>query len=117
MYRSEIPEFDIDIYSHSLINTSWYTIDDGIINYTFTSLTGTINRTAWEKQDDGPITLKFYARNHLGYIGFSEIKIIKEPPEEFAIFGFNILLLIITISLISVYLFRKIRYKIWRNEK
>ena len=109
MYRSIVPEFDIDIYSRSLINACWYTIDDEVLNYTFSGFTGTINRIAWEKKNYGSITLRFYAKDYLGYLGFNEVKIIKEPP---AVSGFNIFLLILTISFISVYIIRKIKYKL-----
>ena len=112
VYRSKAPKFNVDIYSQSLINTSWYTLDDGVLNYTFTDLAGTINQTAWEKKNFGQITLRFYAKDYLGNVGFNEIHIIKEPPEVFAISSFNVSLLMLTISLISVFIIHKIKYKL-----
>ena len=72
------PEFSITLYNLSPINTTWYTIDGGLTNYTFSGLTGFINQTAWENKDNGAVTIKFYANDFLGRVGFKEIHILKD---------------------------------------
>ncbi|MFW9939438.1 MAG: nitrous oxide reductase family maturation protein NosD [Candidatus Thorarchaeota archaeon] len=73
------PDFEIAINDASPINTTWYTIDGGINNYTFSGLTETINQTAWDNK--GPeelMTLRFYANDSLGHVGFKDITIWKD---------------------------------------
>ena len=47
-------------------------------NYTFSGLTGFINQTAWDLKEDGVITLRFYANDSFGYIGFEDVQIMKD---------------------------------------
>ena len=68
------PSFNIYIKSFD-INTSWYTLDDGITNTTFTT-NGTIS--GWAALSDGTYTLVFYANNSLGKVGSAQIIIIKD---------------------------------------
>ncbi|HEC37719.1 hypothetical protein LCGC14_0720300 [marine sediment metagenome] len=72
------PEFNITVNDLSPINTTWYTIDGGLTNYTFSGLTGFINQTAWEQEVDGVITIMFYLNDSLGYLGFKDINITKD---------------------------------------
>ncbi|MFX1478113.1 MAG: WD40 repeat domain-containing protein [Promethearchaeota archaeon] len=90
------PEFNITIYNLSPINKTWYTIDDGLINYTFSGSTGFINQTAWDTLDDGILTIRFYANDSLGNVGFKDVQISKDTvipdisilsPFEDEIFG------------------------------
>ncbi|MFX1233111.1 MAG: DUF2341 domain-containing protein [Promethearchaeota archaeon] len=77
VYGNTAPNYAVNI-SGSNLDTSWYTLDNGIVNYTFTGLTGTINQLAWDAKSDGTITISFYINNTLGVIGFDEITIIKD---------------------------------------
>ena len=72
------PEFSTTIYNLSPINTTWYTIDGGLTNYTFSGLTGFINQTAWDKEVDGVLTIGFYVNDSLGHIGFKDVQISKD---------------------------------------
>ena len=72
------PYFDITINDESPIDTTWYTIDGGTTNYTFIGLTGTINQTAWDNKETEIITLRFYANDSLGHIGFKDVLIWKD---------------------------------------
>jgi len=56
----------------------WYTLDDGFTNITFTELTGIINQTEWDNKDDGPITIRFYAKDTLGSLNYSDIIVYKD---------------------------------------
>jgi hypothetical protein len=80
-YGRESPDFDLVIYE-SHLDKCWYTIDDGITNFTFSRSYGKINQSTWEiiwdytKNGDN-ITITFYANDTLGQIGFKEIKLTK----------------------------------------
>jgi len=70
------PNFNVEITAPDL-NSTWYTLDNGITNITFIT-NGTINQTAWNAQLNGTITLIFYANDTLGNVGFSSIIIRKD---------------------------------------
>ena len=78
MFGFTAPEFNISIDDESSINTMWYTLDGGVSNYWFTGLTGCINETAWEQEEDGVITIRFYANDSLGHLGFKDVNINKD---------------------------------------
>ncbi|MCK5609093.1 right-handed parallel beta-helix repeat-containing protein [Candidatus Pacearchaeota archaeon] len=56
---------------------TWYTIDGGKQNFTFTGLKGTINQKAWRSMPDGEVTITFYAEDLVGHIGYAEVTINK----------------------------------------
>jgi hypothetical protein len=72
------PEFII-YKSGSELQSTWYTIDDGITNITFTGLSGTIDQLAWNDFGFETIKLKFYINDSLGKIGTDEVIIRKDP--------------------------------------
>ncbi|MFX1413447.1 MAG: DUF2341 domain-containing protein [Promethearchaeota archaeon] len=77
VFNSTAPSFIVSV-SGSNLDSRWYTLDDGLVNYTFTGLTGTISQLAWSAQSDGDVIIRFYINNTLGVIGFDEITIIKD---------------------------------------
>jgi len=78
VFGIEAPEFEIIISDASPINTTWYTMNDGSDNYTFTELTGTINQTAWDSNEYETITLIFYANDSLGNVDSQSVTIWKD---------------------------------------
>jgi len=44
-------------------NGKWYTMDNGITNYTFFGLIGDINQTVWDIKESGIITIIFFLGN------------------------------------------------------
>jgi len=78
IFGSSAPEFNITVNEHSPINTTWYTLDGGSNNYTFSGSTGFINQTAWDNENSGLITLRFYANDSEGNLGFTDVNIIKD---------------------------------------
>jgi len=72
------PTFNITINDTSPINTTWYTIDGGTTNYTFSGLTGTVSQTPWDNKGTEIITLRFYANDSFGNIGFKDVVIWKD---------------------------------------
>jgi hypothetical protein len=71
------PTFNVEITDINGIDTMWYSLDGGITNTIFT-LNGSISQIVWDNFGDGEITLRFYANNSIGSIGFSEVSIIKD---------------------------------------
>ncbi len=71
------PDFDISL---SIIdpNTTWYSVDGGITNKTFTGLTGTIDQIEWNGQGAGLVTIRFYANNSMNQISFSDVIVQKD---------------------------------------
>ncbi|MHA2030362.1 MAG: hypothetical protein ACW99Q_13300, partial [Candidatus Kariarchaeaceae archaeon] len=80
--NSTAPSFTVSV-SGSNLDTRWYTLNDGLVNYTFTGLNGNISQLAWDAPSDGTITIKFYINNTLGVIGFDEITVIKDTLVPF----------------------------------
>lgn len=75
------PQFNLSIHEHNL-DEFWYTIDNGANNYTISSLSGTISQAAWDAASDGPVTIKFYARDDAGNIGTNSVIVTKIPSEQ-----------------------------------
>lgn len=82
VYNFMAPEFNISIYDMHSINKTWYTIDGGLTNYSFSGLTGSINQSAWNEIESGNIILRFYANDSAGNHGFLDVSIWKDliPP-------------------------------------
>jgi len=76
-FGSVAPVFDLTIMEPALFLT-WYTLDDGITNITFTGLTGTINQTEWDKKADGQVTIRFYANDTFGHLDYTVVLINKD---------------------------------------
>ena len=71
------PSFEI-IVGELNLNTTWYTLDNGMTNKTFTGLSGTIEQTLWESIVADDITIRFYANDSFGYEGYAEVVIKKD---------------------------------------
>ncbi|MFX1600993.1 MAG: NosD domain-containing protein, partial [Promethearchaeota archaeon] len=108
------PNYNISIDEPNL-DTIWYTLDGGITNYTITGLTGTLNQTAWEALSEGTITIRFYANDTAGKIGFKDLEIIKEIPEDLdglPIISFgNYYILFILITILSLIILKNQKKK------
>jgi len=71
------PRYDISIIEENIVST-WYTLDGGITNISFTELAGYIDLETWLPIDNGPITLRFYVEDIVGNIDYDEIIIYKQ---------------------------------------
>jgi len=80
MFGVDAPSFNVEI-SSAFLNTTWYTLDEGLNNYIFTE-NGTINEAAWDTLPDGVVRMRFYANNTLGDIKFAIVNVMKDgsPP-------------------------------------
>lgn len=108
----DAPNFEISIDEPNLEST-WYTIDDGLTNITFSGLTGSIDQDVWDLAPYGSITIRFYARDITNKIGYEEVVVIKRKPEQPGptIHGFNLLLIIGIIVVLPVISFKKFKKK------
>jgi len=91
-----IPMYDVSINEPNGIESKWYTLDEGTTNTTFSSLTGVINQTRWDEVGNGTVTIRFYANDSIGNVGFSEVFIYKDilgpmiiinSPNPYEVFG------------------------------
>ncbi len=71
------PIYNVEITDFNGIDTMWYSLDGGLTNIIFTT-NSSINQTIWDTFGDGNITIRFYANNSIGIIGFSEVSIVKD---------------------------------------
>lgn len=71
------PNFNLSI-SFRIFDTSWYTLDNGLTNYIFTSSSGMINQFIWDDCEDGPITIKFYVNNTVASFKYAEVIVFKD---------------------------------------
>ncbi len=78
IFRYDIPDFNITIDDDSPIISTWYTLDGGLTNYSFSELIGIISQTAWDDQESGPVAITFYARDDAGNEGSETVTVIKE---------------------------------------
>ena len=76
----------------NLVST-WYTIDGGLTNITFSGLIGLIDQDEWYVALEGQITITFYAQDRAGNIGTETVIVIKRIPPSPSILGYNIYLL------------------------
>lgn len=61
------------------IQETWYTLDDGLTNYTFSGLSGIINQTVWDNFGYESVTIRFYINDSMGKIGYDEVIVNKDP--------------------------------------
>jgi len=76
-YSNIAPSFSLLITTFYQI-TTWYTLDGGGTNITFTGSSGTINQTEWDGQGEGPVTIRFYVNDSYGGFNYAEININKD---------------------------------------
>ncbi|MFX1570538.1 MAG: NosD domain-containing protein [Promethearchaeota archaeon] len=80
VFGASAPGFSVTI-TDDFLNETWYTIDGGLHNFTFTGSTGTIDQSAWDAASDGAITLTFYALDYAENIGSAVVNIEKDTQE------------------------------------
>lgn len=77
LFGFNAPRFDLTIIDHSL-NYTWYTLDNGITNISFTGSIDMINQVEWDKQSSGRVIIRFYANDSLGNLGVKDVLIWKD---------------------------------------
>ncbi|MFX1500281.1 MAG: hypothetical protein ACFFDH_04870 [Promethearchaeota archaeon] len=76
-FGTKSPNFNISI-EEMLLNTTWYTINDGDVKYLFSNLVGKINQTGWDQLSNGTVSITFYANDSGGLIGFEQVIVRKD---------------------------------------
>ena len=81
-FSSTTFDFEIILRIEGTLNKTWYTLDGGLHNYSFSGLTGTIAQSAWDAVSEGYVTIQFYANNSLGSEIYNDVTILKDitPP-------------------------------------
>jgi hypothetical protein len=111
VFGLDTPNYNISIDELNL-DTIWYTLDGGGANYTITDLTGTFNQTAWEALSEGSLTIRFYANDSAGNIGFIDVEVIIEITEDLPIISFgNYYILFTFITILSFIILEKRKKK------
>ncbi len=96
LFAYDPPTYNVEIWESNTINSTWYTLNNGL--KTFFSSNGTISGTRWATYGSGSISIKFYANDSLGNEGFSEVIVEKDisapiitidTPNNYALFGYN----------------------------
>ena len=108
-FGKDAPNYTVSIIEDYLIDT-WYTLDGGTTNTTFTELTGTINQDQWDNVAVGDVTIAFYARDIAGNIGSQQVTLKKVLPSAI-IPGPNLLLLLGTFSVGAFLIGRKLKIR------
>jgi len=103
------PIFNVRIKDPNL-DKMWYTIDGGINNVIFT-VNGSINQVLWEVLWDSlsngdSIFIRFYANDTIRNINNEFATVIKDEVKE-SILGYNLIYLLFSIGLISIFLIKK----------
>ncbi|MFX1572304.1 MAG: NosD domain-containing protein [Promethearchaeota archaeon] len=94
------PSFNVSINEPNL-NLTWYSIYNGTQwsqEIIFTELIGNIDKVLWKSLPKGNVTIRFYASDLAGNIGFEEILFIKSYKEILSPTGVVILITVIAIS-------------------
>ena len=84
LFGIDAPNFDVTITDDFLFE-KWYTMDEGLHNYTFTGFTDAIDQSAWDAMPDGTIILTFYASDKSGNIGSDQVNLEKDTHEPIII--------------------------------
>ena len=77
VFQISSPNFSIEIADLEL-NTTWYSINGGMLNFTISQTNGAINQSAWDSASDGPINLIFYANDSASNLGWLKFLLIKD---------------------------------------
>ncbi len=107
IFGIDAPTFITTFIDESPLDSTWYTIDGGLTNYTYSGLSGTVDQTAWNDAGTSLISLTFYANDTLGNVGSETVNIYKDivapditihSPVSDQIFGIDAPTFIITIT-------------------
>ena len=74
------PNFQLSIFE-SHLNTTWYSLDNGLTNITFSGFSGNIDQTEWDKFSNGTVNIRFYANNSWGNESSKEVMVRKDIIE------------------------------------
>jgi hypothetical protein len=108
------PIYDITVLEANL-EEMWYTLDGGLTNITMSNPDGIISQSEWNSAPDGPLTIRFFAKDKAGNQAFDDVYVVKRtsgqqiPP---AIPGYNIIAIFGLCCVITLLLIRQKRKRI-----
>lgn len=76
IFFNTAPAFNVEIRD-ILLNTTWYTVDGGLIRYIFT-VNESLNTDAWNNAANGLISITFYANDTLGNLNSASVSVYKD---------------------------------------
>ena len=81
LFGDSVPTFDLTVVELNL-DTMWYTLDGGLTNFIITEPTGMIDLDFWNSRPDGIVSIRFYANDTLGNVGYEDVTVRKDttPP-------------------------------------
>ena len=100
IFGLDAPNYNISIDELNL-DTFWYTLDGGGTIYTITSLTGTLNQTAWAALPFGDVTITFYAKDAAGNLASAAVTVEKKEPTGPDVVGLDFFITSILILMFS----------------
>lgn len=77
VFGANSPDFSISV-GNSKLFTSWYTVNENITKYYFKGNVGKINQTAWDRCDNGTLSIRFYVNDSLDQIVSKEVIVRKD---------------------------------------
>ena len=100
------PSFIINIDEENY-ESCWYSLDQGMNNYTITYLSGMIEQSIWDTTLDGEVVIQFYAIDKSGNIGTAFATVLKISPQQITsppgIPGYQLIVLIGISILITIF--------------
>jgi len=88
-FKNDAPNFDISIsVVEGVLNTTWYSLDDGITNITLNELIGIIDQAEWNKKGDGGVTIQLHANDTTSNEGYAEMIVRKDTTAPISSISF-----------------------------
>ena len=99
------PGYTISVVE-GIVNNTWYSIFNGSAwsqNFTFTSENFQINQEIWDSLPEGAITIRIFANDNRGYVGFIDANILRVLPPDLTGLLIFIIIIIAFLALASLY--------------
>ncbi|TFF88659.1 MAG: hypothetical protein EU548_08565, partial [Promethearchaeota archaeon] len=82
-YHGDPPIIDISVSDAGGINETWYTIIGSGENYTVETSSFELNSTLWMDQAQGSFTIRVFANDSAGNLGYEDVILIKDTINPF----------------------------------
>ena len=77
LFGRNAPEFSLTLIE-SNFDSSWYSLNSGATNITFSGTEGSINQSLWDLCENGTVTIDFYVKDLAGHINSTQIIVRKD---------------------------------------
>lgn len=82
-YYRDAPIIDINVFDINGVNTTWYTIIGSGENFIFETSSFEVNSSLWMDQAQGSFTIRVFANDSAGNIGYADVNLIKDTINPF----------------------------------